>query len=96
MKALKTAYLRMRITALLQETEDGIEWARLDVPYTCCIKSPKKESKLKGLKSYIAYQITPSVSSLPEYRAYKCGSRGWDRGSRPPLPLENHKLYEFL
>ena len=58
------------MTAILQETEDGIEWARLDVPYTCCIKSPKKESKLKGLKSYIAYQITPSVSSLPEYRAY--------------------------
>ena len=69
-KELKIAYHKLRTTSFLQETEDGIEWARLDVPYTCCIKSPKKESKLKGLKSYIAYQITPSVSSLPEYRAY--------------------------
>ena len=27
-------------------------------------------------------------------RYYKCGSRGGDRGSGPPL--ENHKLYGFL
>lgn len=30
--------------------------------YQCVVASPKKESKLKGLKSFIAYQITPTVS----------------------------------
>ena len=29
--------------------------------------SPKKESKLKGLKSFIAYQLTPSVSFLYDF-----------------------------
>lgn len=29
--------------------------------YQCVVASPKKESKLKGLKSFIAYQITPTV-----------------------------------
>lgn len=30
--------------------------------YRCLVASPKKESKLKGLKSFIAYQLTPTVS----------------------------------
>jgi hypothetical protein len=35
------------------------------------VASPKKETKMRGLKSYIAYKLTPSVSttfltSLPE------------------------------
>jgi hypothetical protein len=28
------------------------------------VASPKKESKLKGLKSFIAYQLTPTVSNI--------------------------------
>jgi sorting nexin-9/18/33 len=43
-----------------------VEWRRdLDNEphgYQCIVASPKKESKLKGLKSFIAYQITPTVS----------------------------------
>lgn len=42
-----------------------VEWCRDpdDEPhgYQCVVASPKKESKLKGLKSFIAYQITPTV-----------------------------------
>jgi len=42
-----------------------VEWRRdhEDGPhgYECMVASPKKESKLKGLKSFIAYQITPTV-----------------------------------
>lgn len=45
-----------------------VEWCRdLDEEphgYQCIVASPKKESKLKGLKSFIAYQITPTVGYL--------------------------------
>ena len=37
-------------------------------PYNCAIASPKKESKLKGLKSFIAYQLTPSVRIFKDYK----------------------------
>lgn len=46
----------------LQETVEGPRWHNQDSPYTCSVASPKKESKMKGLKSYIAYQLTPTVS----------------------------------
>lgn len=36
-------------------------WNPITEPYNCAVASPKKESKLKGLKSYIAYQLTSSV-----------------------------------
>lgn len=50
--------------------EDGsLVWAPNTNPYYCYITSPKKESKLKGLKSYIAYQIT--TSNLVVSRRYK-------------------------
>lgn len=42
-----------------------VEWCRdpdnEPQGYQCVVASPKKESKLKGLKSFIAYQITPTV-----------------------------------
>ncbi|XP_060562601.1 sorting nexin lst-4-like isoform X2 [Ruditapes philippinarum] len=53
------------------ETPDGFEWQPNTQPYTCSVRSPKKESKLKGLKSYIAYQITPSFSNIQVSRRYK-------------------------
>ncbi|XP_062590061.1 sorting nexin-33-like [Saccostrea cucullata] len=53
------------------ETADGPAWNYPSQPYTCSIKSPKKESKLKGLKSYIAYQLTPSFSNIQVSRRYK-------------------------
>lgn len=43
------------------ENEYGIIWNPLTEFYTCNVASPKKESKLKGLKSFIVYQLTPSV-----------------------------------
>lgn len=46
----------------VQETEKGIFWNTINDPYKCMVASPKKESKLKGLKSFIAYQLTPTVS----------------------------------
>nr|CAD7260502.1 unnamed protein product [Timema shepardi] len=46
----------------IQETDQGIVWSSILEPYSCIVASPKKESKLKGLKSFIAYQITPTTS----------------------------------
>ncbi|XP_076346979.1 sorting nexin lst-4-like isoform X3 [Tachypleus tridentatus] len=51
---------------------DGeIMWTLVSNPYTCSVTSPKKESKLKGLKSFIAYQITPSYNNIQVSRRYK-------------------------
>ncbi|CAN7940014.1 unnamed protein product, partial [Ixodes pacificus] len=46
-------------------------WAvRMD-PYQCEVSSPKKESKFKGFKNFIAYQLTPSFNGIPVSRRYK-------------------------
>jgi len=37
-------------------------WYPIEHPFDCQITSPKRETKYHGIKSYIAYQITPSVS----------------------------------
>nr|CAD7592366.1 unnamed protein product [Timema genevievae] len=46
-----------------KETDQGIVWSSILEPYSCIVASPKKESKLKGLKSFIAYQITPTLAN---------------------------------
>lgn len=53
------------------ETGDGIVWEPISEPYSCMIASPKKESKLKGLKSFIAYQLTPTFNNIQVSRRYK-------------------------
>ena len=45
-----------------QEGPDGPTWRPVAERFTCSITSPKKESKYHGMKSFIAYQVTPSVS----------------------------------
>lgn len=39
-------------------------WVPTGEPYSCVVTSPKKESKLKGLKSFIVYQLTPTVKEI--------------------------------
>ena len=52
------------------ESNDGTyHWLNTQPPYNCSIASPQKESKFKGLKSFIAYQLTPSVSQNINFRA---------------------------
>ncbi|XP_075219243.1 sorting nexin 33-like protein SH3PX1 isoform X2 [Lycorma delicatula] len=53
------------------ETEDSIVWSPITQPYVCMVASPKKESKLKGLKSFIAYQLTPTFNNIQVSRRYK-------------------------
>ena len=52
----------MNICLCVQEAEKEIVWSPINNPYMCVVASPKKESKLKGLKTFIAYQLTPTVS----------------------------------
>lgn len=56
---------------VVEESPGIFSWAPNDHPYGCSLASPKKESKLKGLKSYIAYQLTPSFNSIQVSRRYK-------------------------
>lgn len=39
-------------------------WVPTGESYSCVVTSPKKESKLKGLKSFIVYQLTPTVRKI--------------------------------
>lgn len=53
------------------ETQEGPAWLNQDSPFTCAVKSQKKESKMKGLKSFISYQIKPSFTNVEVSRRYK-------------------------
>lgn len=53
------------------DVDGEIMWAPSSNIYTCSVTSPKKETKLKGLKSFIAYQITPSFNNIQVSRRYK-------------------------
>ncbi|XP_030745585.1 sorting nexin lst-4 [Sitophilus oryzae] len=46
-------------------------WEPLTQPYTVQIASPKKATKMGGLKSFIAYQLTPSFTNIEVSRRYK-------------------------
>lgn len=53
------------------QDEDGYVWSPVTRPYTVSVASPKKESKFKGIKSFIAYQLTPSFNNIQVSRRYK-------------------------
>lgn len=56
---------------IVQDSGGVVCWAvRMD-PYQCEVSSPKKESKFKGFKNFIAYQLTPSFNGIPVSRRYK-------------------------
>ncbi|CAJ0931039.1 unnamed protein product, partial [Mesorhabditis belari] len=52
-------------------SNQGPIWRPVDQHYSCTIDKPKKESKLKGLKSFIAYSLTSSASGIQVARRYK-------------------------
>ncbi|KAK0079828.1 hypothetical protein PV326_008515, partial [Microctonus aethiopoides] len=56
----------------IEETDDErCKWIATGEPYNCVITSPKKGSKLKGLKSFIVYQLTPTFNNIQVSRRYK-------------------------
>jgi len=57
---------------LINEPSKGyFFWENLEDPYSCSIGTPKKGSKFGGMKSFIAYQVTPSFSKIQVSRRYK-------------------------
>ncbi|XP_023676454.1 sorting nexin-18-like [Paramormyrops kingsleyae] len=49
----------------------GPEWQENPYPFTCAIDDPTKQTKFKGIKSYISYKLTPTNTQSPVYRRYK-------------------------
>lgn len=53
------------------QVDNGYFWKPLRDAYTVRVASPKKETKFKGMKSFIAYQLTPSFNNIAVSRRYK-------------------------
>ncbi|GAB0095711.1 Sorting nexin [Sergentomyia squamirostris] len=51
--------------------DHGFMWRHMKEAYTVKVASPKKETKFKGMKSFIAYQLTPSFNNISVSRRYK-------------------------
>ena len=59
------------IITVVENSEGRYCWLNTKPPYSCVVASPKKEAKFKGLKSFIAYQLTPSFNNIQVSRRYK-------------------------
>lgn len=58
--------------ACVIQVDTGLySWEPITQPYTVRVASPKKETKFKGMKSFIAYQLTPSFNNISVSRRYK-------------------------
>lgn len=49
----------------------GFVWKTDRQPYSVVVDSPKKDTKFRGLKSFIAYKLTPSFNNVEVFRRYK-------------------------
>ncbi|XP_077174203.1 sorting nexin-33 [Paroedura picta] len=49
----------------------GPQWRPNPHPLMCSVEDPTRQTKFKGIKSYISYRLTPSNSPSPVYRRYK-------------------------
>lgn len=59
------------IVCIQYDQELGVVWKPNLNPYTCAVTKHGKETKMKGLKTYISYDITPSTSNIRVRRRYK-------------------------
>jgi len=73
--------------------ERRFRWQTVGHAYSCVVASPKKDTKFKGLKSFIAYQLTPSFNNIQVSRRYKHFDWLYERLTNkynfipiPPLP----------
>ncbi|XP_053337453.1 sorting nexin-18a [Clarias gariepinus] len=49
----------------------GPEWQENPYPFLCTIDDPTKQTKFKGMKSYISYKLTPTHTQNAVNRRYK-------------------------
>ena len=52
--------------------ENFCYWQTNHQRYTVIVASPKKESKFKGMKTFIAYQLTPSFNNISVSFVHSC------------------------
>ncbi|XP_072311333.1 sorting nexin-18-like [Eucyclogobius newberryi] len=73
------AFLLGEASALVRDGEricvvmgkHGPEWQEDPYPFTCSIDDPTKQTKFKGMKSYMSYGLTPASTSVQVNRRYK-------------------------
>lgn len=65
------ATLGSEAVLVTEAPQGGYQWQGKFGPFTCTIGTPKKSSKFGGMKSFIAYQVTPSFSNIQVSRRYK-------------------------
>ncbi|XP_069483368.1 sorting nexin-18 [Ambystoma mexicanum] len=49
----------------------GPEWQENPYPFACSIDDPTKQTKFKGMKSYISYKLVPTHTERQVHRRYK-------------------------
>lgn len=49
----------------------GPRWKDNPNPFSCSVEDPTKQTKFKGIKTYISYRVTPTHTGQPVYRRYK-------------------------
>lgn len=82
--------------------ENTYSWPIISNPYTVQVTSPVKETKLGGLKTFVAYQLTPSYNGDTVNRRYKQFDWLHERLTEkfnliaiPPLPDKQIKFDKF-
>ncbi|XP_040195289.1 sorting nexin-18 [Rana temporaria] len=50
---------------------NGPEWQENPYPFHCSIDEPTKQTKFKGMKSYISYRLLPNHTNQQVHRRYK-------------------------
>lgn len=87
----------------IQKVDDNMyTWPIISNPYTVQVASPVKETKLGGLKTFVAYQLTPSYNGETVNRRYKQFDWLHERLTEkfnliaiPPLPDKQIKFDKF-
>lgn len=87
----------------IQKVDDNVyTWPIISNPYTVQVTSPVKETKLGGLKTFVAYQLTPSYNGETVNRRYKQFDWLHERLTEkfnliaiPPLPDKQIKFDKF-
>ncbi|KAM3599196.1 uncharacterized protein V6R79_001583 [Siganus canaliculatus] len=51
--------------------QNGPEWQEDPYPLSCTIDDPTKQTKFKGMKSYMSYGLTPTHTNIQVNRRYK-------------------------
>ena len=68
----------------------GPEWQEDPYPFTCTIDDPTKQTKFKGMKSYMSYGLTPTHTNVQVNRRY-----GLSSSSSSSFPVLLFSLWGF-